>query len=125
MIGRNLKCQVGTNSAIQPNYTVQQVPVCLDSISEPPIQILDIEQFPQSNILASSSEAMAPPRQRTTAIMDDSRSEASSGTRDYPKPKSRRPAKDKASVTSAPVELDEPRVRKRILKMFNDVTDQT
>ncbi|KAJ5881571.1 uncharacterized protein N7529_000243 [Penicillium soppii] len=50
---------------------------------------------------------MAPPRQRTTAIMDDSRSEASSGTRDYPKPKSRRPAKDKASVTSAPVEHDD------------------
>ncbi|CAG8071547.1 unnamed protein product [Penicillium salamii] len=53
---------------------------------------------------------MAPPRQRTAAIQDDSRSEASSGTREYPKPKSRRPAKDK-SITSAPVEQDEPRVR--------------
>ncbi|CAI7595320.1 unnamed protein product [Penicillium bialowiezense] len=52
---------------------------------------------------------MAPPRQRTTAIQDDSRSEASSGTREYPKSKSRRPAKDK-SVTSAPVEQDEPRL---------------
>ncbi|CAI7601773.1 unnamed protein product [Penicillium glandicola] len=49
---------------------------------------------------------MAPPRQRTTAIVDDSRSEASSGTREYPKAtKSRRPAvaKEKASVTSAPI----------------------
>ncbi|CAG8056267.1 unnamed protein product [Penicillium nalgiovense] len=49
---------------------------------------------------------MAPPRQRTTAIVDDSRSEASSGTREYHKTtKSRRPAaaKEKASVTSAPV----------------------
>lgn len=49
---------------------------------------------------------MAPPRQRTTAIVDDSRSEASSGTREYHKAtKSRRPAaaKEKASVTSAPV----------------------
>ncbi|KAJ5822585.1 hypothetical protein N7447_004925 [Penicillium robsamsonii] len=49
---------------------------------------------------------MAPPRQRTTAIVDDSRSEASSGTREYQKAtKSRRPAaaKEKASVTSAPV----------------------
>ncbi|CAI7627180.1 hypothetical protein PCG10_000936 [Penicillium crustosum] len=49
---------------------------------------------------------MAPPRQRTTAIVDDSRSEASSGTREYPKAtKSRRPAaaKEKASITSAPV----------------------
>lgn len=49
---------------------------------------------------------MAPPRQRTTAIVDDSRSEASSGTREYNKAtKSRRPAaaKEKASVTSAPV----------------------
>ncbi|CAG8219883.1 unnamed protein product [Penicillium olsonii] len=51
---------------------------------------------------------MAPPRQRTAAIQDDSRSEASSGTREYPKPKSRRPAKDK-SITSAPAE-DEPRL---------------
>ncbi|KAJ5464030.1 hypothetical protein N7475_007165 [Penicillium sp. IBT 31633x] len=49
---------------------------------------------------------MAPPRQRTTGVVDDSRSEASSGTRDYHKAtKSRRPAaaKEKASVTSAPV----------------------
>ncbi|KAG0160650.1 hypothetical protein PDIDSM_8180 [Penicillium digitatum] len=49
---------------------------------------------------------MAPPRQRTTAIVDDSRSEASSGTREYHKAtKSRRPAaaKEKVSVTSAPV----------------------
>ncbi|OQE34852.1 hypothetical protein PENCOP_c015G06858 [Penicillium coprophilum] len=49
---------------------------------------------------------MAPPRQRTTAIVDDSRSEASSGTREYQKgTKSRRPAaaKEKAAVTSAPV----------------------
>ncbi|KAJ5123943.1 uncharacterized protein N7515_007768 [Penicillium bovifimosum] len=45
---------------------------------------------------------MAPPRQRTTAV-DDSRSEASSGTRDYPKANKRRPAaKEKVSVTSAP-----------------------
>ncbi|KAJ6011910.1 hypothetical protein N7499_013118 [Penicillium canescens] len=60
---------------------------------------------------------MAPPRQRTTAIVDDSRSEASSGTREYKNPpKSRRPAaaaKDKASVTSAPVDQivdDQPRL---------------
>ncbi|KAJ5972965.1 uncharacterized protein N7479_002883 [Penicillium vulpinum] len=49
---------------------------------------------------------MAPPRQRTTAIVDDSRSEASSGTREYHKAtKSRRPAaaKEKTSITSAPV----------------------
>lgn len=49
---------------------------------------------------------MAPPRQRTTAIVDDSRSEASSGTREYHKAtKSRRPAaaKEKALITSAPV----------------------
>jgi hypothetical protein len=47
---------------------------------------------------------MAPPRQRTTAV-DDSRSEASSGTREYPKSNKRRPAaaKEKVSVTSAPV----------------------
>ncbi|KAJ5319917.1 hypothetical protein PENANT_c040G07107 [Penicillium antarcticum] len=59
---------------------------------------------------------MAPPRQRTTAIVDDSRSEASSGTREYKNPpKSRRPvaAKDKTSVTSAPVDQivdDQPRL---------------
>ncbi|KAJ5753492.1 uncharacterized protein N7511_007645 [Penicillium nucicola] len=59
---------------------------------------------------------MAPPRQRTTAIVDDSRSEASSGTREYKNPpKSRRAAatKDKASVTSAPVDQivdDQPRL---------------
>ena len=60
---------------------------------------------------------MAPPRQRTTAIVDDSRSEASSGTREYHKAtKSRRPAaaKEKASITSAPVvdnqHAEEPRV---------------
>ncbi|KAJ9484616.1 hypothetical protein VN97_g8750 [Penicillium thymicola] len=49
---------------------------------------------------------MAPPRQRTTAIVDDSRSEASSGTREYHKTtKSRRPAaaKEKTMITSAPV----------------------
>ncbi|KAJ5375678.1 hypothetical protein N7517_007684 [Penicillium concentricum] len=49
---------------------------------------------------------MAPPRQRTTAIVDDSRSEASSGTREYQKAtKSRRPAaaKEKTSITSAPI----------------------
>ncbi|KAJ5273321.1 hypothetical protein N7478_008446 [Penicillium angulare] len=57
---------------------------------------------------------MAPPRQRTAAIVDDSRSEASSGTREYrtTAPKSRKTgaaAKEKASVTSAPVnqEADE------------------
>lgn len=111
------KCQVQTNSAIHPIYTIQLVPVWFDSISNPPIQIQDIEQSPQTTTLASSSEAMAPPRQRTTAIMDDSRSEASSGTREYPKPKSRRPAKDKAPVTSAPVEQDDqPRVRENFWK---------
>ncbi|KAJ5780227.1 hypothetical protein N7457_005387 [Penicillium paradoxum] len=49
---------------------------------------------------------MAPPRQRTTGVVDDSRSEASSGTREYQKgSKSRRPAaaKEKVSVTSAPI----------------------
>ncbi|KAJ6172092.1 hypothetical protein N7470_001159 [Penicillium chermesinum] len=51
---------------------------------------------------------MAPPRQRAAALVDDSRSEASSGTREYrtTAPKSRRPAnasKDKAAVTSAPI----------------------
>lgn len=59
---------------------------------------------------------MAPPRQRTAAVMDDSRSEASSGTREYRSAaaKSRRPAgsTQKALVTSAPVEAleDQPRV---------------
>ncbi|CAG8219380.1 unnamed protein product [Penicillium salamii] len=69
---------------------------------------------------------MAPPRQRTAAIQDDSRSEASSGTREYPKPKSRRPAKDK-SITSAPVEQDEPRVRdpKRSHSQFHFSISQT
>ncbi|KAJ5666758.1 hypothetical protein N7462_011167 [Penicillium macrosclerotiorum] len=54
---------------------------------------------------------MAPPRQRTAAIVDDSRSEASSGTREYKNtaPRSRKTAaaKDKASVTSAPVTHDQ------------------
>ncbi|EPS28220.1 hypothetical protein POX_e07189 [Penicillium oxalicum] len=50
---------------------------------------------------------MAPPRQRTAAIVDDSRSEASSGTREFKTsaPKSRKTgaaAKEKASVTSVP-----------------------
>ncbi|KAJ5923951.1 hypothetical protein N7466_008138 [Penicillium verhagenii] len=61
---------------------------------------------------------MAPPRQRTTAIVDDSRSEASSGTREYkttaPKSRKTAAAKEKASVTSAPVtqsvEDQQPRV---------------
>ncbi|KAJ5569573.1 uncharacterized protein N7459_009003 [Penicillium hispanicum] len=51
---------------------------------------------------------MAPPRQRTAAIVDDSRSEASSGTREYrtTAPKSRKTggaAKDKSAITSAPI----------------------
>lgn len=54
---------------------------------------------------------MAPPRQRTAAIVDDSRSEASSGTREYkstaPKRKTAATAKDKASITSAPVTHDQ------------------
>ncbi|KAF7719969.1 Uncharacterized protein PECH_004566 [Penicillium ucsense] len=50
---------------------------------------------------------MAPPRQRTAAIVDDSRSEASSGAREIKTsaPKSRKAgaaAKEKASVTSVP-----------------------
>ncbi|KAJ5150209.1 hypothetical protein N7448_001787 [Penicillium atrosanguineum] len=53
---------------------------------------------------------MAPPRQRTAAIVDDSRSEASSGTREYksaaPKRKAAVTAKDKASITSAPAMHD-------------------
>ncbi|CAL5869763.1 uncharacterized protein PFLUO_LOCUS3993 [Penicillium psychrofluorescens] len=60
---------------------------------------------------------MAPPRQRTAAVMDDSRSEASSGgTREYRSAaaKSRKPAgsTQKALVTSAPVEAleDQPRL---------------
>ncbi|KAJ5805189.1 hypothetical protein N7474_011076 [Penicillium riverlandense] len=59
---------------------------------------------------------MAPPRQRTAAVMDDSRSEASSGTREYRNAatKSRKPAgsTQKASVTSVPVEAleDQPRL---------------
>lgn len=59
---------------------------------------------------------MAPPRQRAAAIADDSRSEASSGTREYrataPKRKTGA-AKEKASVTSAPVNAEpeeQPRV---------------
>jgi hypothetical protein len=56
---------------------------------------------------------MAPPRQRTAAIVDDSRSEASSGTREFKTtaPKSRKTAtaaKDKASVTSAPITTEQP-----------------
>lgn len=56
---------------------------------------------------------MAPPRQRTAAIVDDSRSEASSGTREFKTsaPKSRKTntaVKDKASVTSAPVATGQP-----------------
>lgn len=63
---------------------------------------------------------MAPPRQRTAAIVDDSRSEASSGTREYrntaPKSRKTATAKDKAAVTSAPAHHDQhadeqPRVR--------------
>ncbi|KAJ5175917.1 uncharacterized protein N7482_001794 [Penicillium canariense] len=54
---------------------------------------------------------MAPPRQRTTAIVDDSRSEASSGTREFKTsaPKSRKTAvaKDKASVTSVPLPTEQ------------------
>ncbi|KAJ5732084.1 hypothetical protein N7493_003565 [Penicillium malachiteum] len=50
---------------------------------------------------------MAPPRQRTAAIVDDSRSEASSGTREYrttaPKSRKTAAAKEKAAVTSAPI----------------------
>ncbi|KAJ5215466.1 uncharacterized protein N7498_001873 [Penicillium cinerascens] len=49
---------------------------------------------------------MAPPRQRTAAIVDDSRSEASSGTREFksavPKRRTAATAKDKASITSMP-----------------------
>lgn len=53
---------------------------------------------------------MAPPRQRTTAIMDDSRSEASSGTREYSKATTNKRKtganKDKAPVTSVPANRD-------------------
>ncbi|CEJ53820.1 hypothetical protein PMG11_00161 [Penicillium brasilianum] len=56
---------------------------------------------------------MAPPRQRTAALVDDSRSEASSGTREFKPsaPKSRKTgaaAKDKTSVTSAPIATEQP-----------------
>ncbi|KAF3393737.1 hypothetical protein F1880_004751 [Penicillium rolfsii] len=56
---------------------------------------------------------MAPPRQRTAAIVDDSRSEASSGTREFKTtaPKSRKTAttaKDKVSVTSVPTATEQP-----------------
>ncbi|OOQ86040.1 hypothetical protein PEBR_23623 [Penicillium brasilianum] len=56
---------------------------------------------------------MAPPRQRTAALVDDSRSEASSGTREFKTsaPKSRKTgtaAKDKTSVTSAPIATEQP-----------------
>lgn len=70
---------------------------------------------------------MAPPRQRTAAVMDDSRSEASSGgTREYRSAaaKSRKPAgsTQKALVTSAPVEAleDQPRVCALFLFCFYD-----
>ncbi|KAJ5974458.1 hypothetical protein N7481_011668 [Penicillium waksmanii] len=53
---------------------------------------------------------MAPPRQRTTAIVDDSRSEASSGTREFNKATTNKRKtganKDKAPVTSAPANAD-------------------
>ncbi|KAJ5112611.1 hypothetical protein N7532_000656 [Penicillium argentinense] len=52
---------------------------------------------------------MAPPRQRHAAIVDDSRSEASSGTREYKSAATKRKAaanKDKAPVTSAPVNAE-------------------
>lgn len=54
---------------------------------------------------------MAPPRQRTAALVDDSRSEASSGTREYRNPAPKRKtaaAKEKASVTSVPVNHEQP-----------------
>lgn len=56
---------------------------------------------------------MAPPRQRTAAIVDDSRSEASSGTREFKTTasKSRKTnivVKDKAAVTSAPAVTEQP-----------------
>ncbi|KAJ5907697.1 hypothetical protein N7495_000379 [Penicillium taxi] len=59
---------------------------------------------------------MAPPRQRTAAVADDSRSEASSGTREYrtTATKGRKAAvKEKPPVTSAPIQEqpeDQPRV---------------
>lgn len=53
---------------------------------------------------------MAPPRQRTTAIVDDSRSEASSSTREFNKTTTNKRKtganKDKAPVTSAPANAD-------------------
>ncbi|CAG8425312.1 unnamed protein product [Penicillium salamii] len=86
-------------------------------ISSPLFPILINSTHPTTKPTASAKKfTMAPPRQRTAAIQDDSRSEASSGTREYPKPKSRRPAKDK-SITSAPVEQDEPRVRNPKIKI--------
>jgi len=55
--------------------------------------------------------AMAPPRQRTAAVVDDSRSEASSGTREHksaaPKRKTAGTAKEKVSITSAPAIHDQ------------------
>lgn len=71
---------------------------------------------------------MAPPRQRTAAIVDDSRSEASSGTREFKTsaPRSRKTgtaAKDKASVTSTPIAAEQPieeqpRVRIALNKLY-------
>ena len=65
---------------------------------------------------------MAPPRQRTAAVMDDSRSEASSGTREYRNAaaKSRKLAgsSQKAPVTSAPVEAQEEQPRVSLISFL-------
>lgn len=51
----NLKCQVQTKSAIHLIYFIQRVYVWFDPISNPSIQILDIEQHPHFNIPPASS----------------------------------------------------------------------
>lgn len=71
---------------------------------------------------------MAPPRQRAAAIADDSRSEASSGTREYrataPKRKTGA-AKEKASITSAPVNAEpeeQPRVSLYLVRSSSEAS---
>ena len=63
---------------------------------------------------------MAPPRQRTTAIVDDSRSEASSGTKEFKTTANKRKTaanKEKAAVTSAPVNPEVAEEQPRVCTM--------
>lgn len=99
-------------SALSPTHSLPESDhwhCSLESFSRPIDAVSPLSFF--SPFLALRHLAMAPPRQRTAAIVDDSRSEASSGTREYksaaPKRKTAT-AKDKATITSAPIMHDHP-----------------